>query len=341
MHNMTFGNKEKKMVKRYYDNTRIQEFRACPRKFFFRHVVHWSGEGFSPPLLFGSSWHTAMDAVWRIMSDKGNAQNLNTQEIAEAAFGEFMEEWLEGGGPDPKEMDPIDMARLEPRTPMIALEMLYAYVDQRRSLFQRDSFELLEVEHPFAVPLDPNDDDLMYVGRLDKIFRVKEGVIGGEHKTTSLYRKDGYFRSTFVDSFSPNSQVDGYMHALRILYGPEAKEVWIDGALVHKTVHEGFTFIPVERTKKHLEAWLWETRAWIANIEANWAAIEQVSPNDTYMAAFPKNTSACQDFARNGQYMELCKMWPNPTCKECPAGVKVGPWGPFERLEWNRSGLEE
>ena len=119
----------------------------------------------------------------------------------------------------------------------------------------------------------------------------------------------------FLDSFSPNSQIDGYLHAARILYGDEVKACWIDASLVHKTVHDEFKIIPIERQFTQLDSWLWETRHWIQEIEGNWNALSDHGPenqydmsDDPYMAAFPKNTGACQDFARSCTYIDLCKM---------------------------------
>ncbi len=331
------------MEDRYYDNTRVSEFRTCPRKFFYRHVMDWVSVGFSPPLLFGSSWHSAMDEVWKVMSESNNAQSLGTQEVAELGYAAFMKTWVEGGGPETDDIDEEWQYRLSFRNPMVALEMLYGYVDARRSLFQRDSFELLSIEQPFAVPLDPEDETLFYVGRFDKVFRVKEGIIIGEHKTTSLYARQGGFRPMFIDSFSPNSQVDGYLHAARVLYGDEVKSCWIDAALVHKTEHDFFKIIPIERQFNQLDAWLWETHHWIDEIEGNWNAVKEQSVNgsdEPYMAAFPKNTSSCQDFARNCPYIDLCKMIPNPIGRDLPGGYEEEHWSPFERLGLDKIGLE-
>jgi hypothetical protein len=336
------------MTDRYFDNTRVSEFRTCQRKFFYRHVMDWASVGFAPPLLFGSSWHAAMDAIWETMGDKKNAQSLGTEEVAHVGYDAFMKEWVEGGGPEVDDINEDWEYKLGFRNPMVALEMLYGYVDERRPLFQRDSFELISIEQPFAVPLDPEDDTLFYVGRFDKVFRVKEGIIIGEHKTTSLYAKVGGFRPMFIDSFSPNSQVDGYLHAARVLYGTEVKSCWIDAALVHKTEHDFFKIIPIERQFAQLDAWLWETRSWIDGIEANWARVLEKSPEGDfdmreakYMAAFPKNTNACQDFARNCPYIDLCKMIPNPLGRDTPAGFANEHWSPFDRLDLGKIGLEK
>jgi hypothetical protein len=129
-----------------------------------------------------------------------------------------------------------------------------------------------------------------------------------------------------------------------MLYGDECKAVWVDGALVHKKVHDGFIFIPVERQTSQLDAWLWETRYFIDQIEGNWDAMRgQNDPKAPYMSAFPKCTNSCQDFARNCSYIDLCKSWSNPQghTRTAPEGYKQDPWSPFDRLELSKIGLKK
>jgi hypothetical protein len=326
------------MKDKYFDNTRISEFRSCPRKFYFRHVKDWTGSGFSAPLAFGSAWHSAMDTIWPLLC--GAAAERDDEAVVQAGYASFVEKWVESNGTHPEEMGPEEIEDLGARTPFVGMEMLYEYVLKRRKFLSE--IELLSVEQPFAVPLDPSDPDLFYVGRLDKVFRYRDDIIIGEHKTTSLYKAKGGFRSTFLDQWSPNSQVDGYLHAVHILYGDKAKQLWIDGALVHRKHHDEFIFIPIERQFAQLDAWLWETRNWISQIDGHWEASQDPGAADhSYMAAFPKNTSACQDFARNCSYIDLCKAWSNPLKRPTPQGFIEEAWSPFDRLELDTIGMKK
>lgn len=337
--------KKTEMKDKYNDNTRIEGFRTCARKYYFRHVINLVKEGTpSPALVFGGAWHAAMDSIWNDLA--GGAPNWGDQEVVERAYEAFMDKWVSEGMSDLDDMSPEDIKDLGARTPLVAHEMLYEYVLQRREFLSK--IELLAVEQPFAVPLDLENPDLLYVGRLDKVFRYKKDVLVAEHKTTSLYRKEGYFRNTFIDQFSPNSQIDGYIHALRVLYGDEAKGVWVDGALVHRNVHDGFIFIPIERQLAQLDAWLWETRYWISQINFNYDALNHMheiagAPAEElqkYMPAFPKNTSACQDYNVNCPYLNICKGVANPAGIDgTPLGYKEDPWSPFDRLQLEKIGM--
>lgn len=229
--------------------------------------------------------------------------------------------------------------RPEIRNAQTAMEMLYNYVEERKGMLGSRDFELLEIEKPFAVPLDPDDQSLIYIGRLDKVFRYQKRIYIGEHKTTSMYKREGPFQNAFVDSFSPNSQVDGYLYAAYHTYGKEFKAVWIDAALVHKDIHDGFRFIPVERQFSQIDTWLWEVRYWISQIEANKEVYRDISGtpgighnSNPYLPAFPKNTVSCTQYG-GCPYLDVCKMWSNPEEYDKPTGFRVEKWEPFDELK--------
>lgn len=312
---------------RLYDNTRLSDYKRCPRLFYYRHVRDWTPDGVRPPLAFGAAWHSAQEVIWAGMIPP--AQMPSRQVLAKAAQDAFIRTWIAEGMPAPDVIDYEMEKELSPRTPAQALEMIVAYVERLEKV--RDDFELVHIERPFAVPLDPEDDTLFYVGKIDKIVRRRGKIIGIEHKTTTAYRKGGKFRSNFLDSFSPNSQVDGYLYALHLMFPDRVGGVWVDAALVHK-VDEGFTFIPVERQLQHLDGWLWEARNWIARLERDKAAAANCRASAPYMDAFPKNTNSCWDFNSSCSYLPLCKVWSNPIDKPIPAGFTAKRWDPLEHL---------
>ena len=165
-----------------------------------------------------------------------------------------------------------------------------------------------------------------------------------EHKTTTAYKKNGPFRNEYMDSWSPNSQVDGYLYAGHMLYGQNVKELWVDAALVHKQVHDGFKFIPVNRSISMLDGWLYETRFWIEMIQQETEKLKKLrdsgdSNNLSFLPAFPKNTGACFHYA-GCPYRDICKMVNNPEhYDEPPMGYKEEHWSPFDVLELEKIGM--
>ena len=264
------------------------------------------------------------------------AVQTSTQALVKEALRVWIERWEENSdNEDPNQMI-NDKGRPEVRNSGTAMEMLFNYIEERKAFMSE--CRLVSVEQPFAVPLDENEPDLYYVGRLDKVVKYQNRHIIIEHKTTTSYKKDGPFRDDFTMSFSPNSQIDGYLYAGHMLYGKSLKSVWVDGALVHASVHDGFRFIPVDRQLSHLSSWLWETRYWIAQIEANERALEGRNSQEEldYMPAFPKNTSACTNYG-GCPYLDLCKMVSDPSVREDFPGYLTKKWEPFDELEFQRA----
>lgn len=315
---------------RAYDNTRISAYKDCPRMYYFRHVLHWTREGTEWPLVFGSSWHAAMDSVWQQLLAPGKTGPIQHELVARGAYKKFVETWIEEGAPPPEQIDYEMQQEIAPRTPVHALEMLMGYVHAKAKLL--DDMELIAVEEPFAVPIDPLEKTF-YVGKIDKKVRLKSSgrVRGIEHKTTTAYRKGGPFRSAYVDSFSPNSQVDGYLFALHMTYPDNVDGVWVDASLVHKT-EEGFMFIPISKQMKMLDAWLWETKDWIKRIEADKEELHYTQESDPYMKAFPRNTNSCWNFNRQCPYFNMCKAWPNPKGRSMPDDMIESKWDPLKEM---------
>lgn len=322
--------------KRMVDNTMISDHRTCDRYFYYRHIRGLTPETTSPALVFGSAWHDAMDVVWKLLTKN---PEIDTTKCAELAFLDWHINWKKAGFPGLDEMSGDIDYRFAVRNPATALEMIYSYIEKRRSFISK--CEMIAIEQPFAVPLDPRDNNLIYVGRLDKVVKHEGEIKIIEHKTSSEYAKGPGFKRSFADSFSPNSQIDGYLFAGRMLYGSHCRNILVDAALVHKEHHDTFAFFPIRRQEAHLDAWLWETRVRIDQIEANLSAFTKSPKSAPYMAAFPKNTSSCTKY--NGcQYLDLCKMWANPKGREeVPDGFKYEVWEPFDLLKLNKINLRK
>ena len=129
---------------RYYDNTRVSDYRSCPRYAYLRHIRHLSPERTGLALVFGLSWHDAMDVTWKMV----NADLYDTDTVVRASMAAFLKTWVEEGMKWPLEMH--EEEKLLPRTPSVATEMLYNYIYERGEFIKK--CELLAVERPFAVP---------------------------------------------------------------------------------------------------------------------------------------------------------------------------------------------
>ncbi len=324
----------------YFDNTRVSCAKNCLRQYYLRHIRDWVRDGKSIALSFGSSWHAAMDTAWGLFwtdhSDK---------EILTAAISAFNKHWTEEENlPAWETITPEQEDQFAPRTPGIAAEMLHNYISLRRPMLKKH-YSLVSIERPFAVPIFSDSSPIFYIGKLDKV--IKENATGKhiivEHKTTTAYKKNGPFRTDYFESWSPNSQVDGYLYAGNMIYGQgNVKEVWVDAALVHKQVHDGFKIIPVNRQLPILDTWLHETRFWITIIqsETDRYASDGESQSRPAFYSFPKNTGACSHYSGCG-FRDICKMISNPDAEDSPPlGYKEEHWEPFDILGLEKIGFK-
>lgn len=300
-------------------HSRISDLTRCERFFYFKAIAGWELDTPRYPLAFGAAWHKAMDTVWL------DIKHADVADVADAAYAAFLMSWEEEGLPHPDDMGPAEIEKVGFRHPFTAYEMLINYVAVRKSWISE--CEILKVEDIFQIALS---DDVDYSGKIDKVVTRRGSIHGIEHKTTSAYKKDGPFKKSFLETFTPDSQIDGYLYAGHKKYGSRFKGIYVDGALVHKTVHDGFCMVPIQRHLKQLEAWRWETLERVRYIRLH---MELTNDGEDFMRAWPKNTNSCWDFNAACPYLDLCKSWPDPRGKELPAGYVVDEWDPFVRLE--------
>jgi hypothetical protein len=317
-----------------YDSTRLDAAKNCMRYYYLRHCKNWRADSVAPALAFGGAWSSSMDVMWSRHKDLYSSK-ASRSEVIEVSYQAFITKWTSEGFPHPDDMSPDTIDDLTPRTPMIAQEMLYHYADAREHILGSTDFELLTIEQPFIIPLDPEDPTLFYVGRMDKKFRLRNDIYGLDHKTSSLYSKSGVFQSTWLDSWAMNSQLDGYSYAGHYEHGDKFAGIWIDGALVHKSVHDGFKIVPIDKQLPQLDRWLWNTRTWVDQIEANKEVLAEREVADTpYLAAFPMNEKSCISYNSRCPYFDVCRMIGNPAkLKEPPIGFKVEKWEPLNELK--------
>lgn len=315
----------------YNDNTRLGDYKKCPRFFYLRHIKGWRPQGTAIPLIFGLCWHDAMDAVW-IGYEKVKNGTITERDLVDISMMAFENTWIDNGMKPFADMDLQDFEMLGARTPMVAKEMITHYIEKRRHVL--DEAELLAAERPFAVPLYPDRTDVWYIGRRDKDIRLNGDLIIIEHKTTTEYKVDGGFKTSYIEGWYPNSQCEGYIYAANIEYKERARYVWVDAALVHKKVHDAFRFIPVSAALSTMDAWLWEARDWSNRIESEMVRLHDTKPGASIMSSFPRNTDQC-----NGKYglcpfLNICRGYSNPSIvEEAPAGYIHEPWNPFELLK--------
>ena len=316
---------------KYFDNTMVECYRRCERKFYFRHVRHWTPQSTAIPLVFGLSWHSAMDYIWQ---NAGKSKNTLIKESVDI----FTDTWKKEGMSD----DDATQLTFYPRSIGRAHEMITYYIGKYEHWLQ--TIQLLHIEVPFSVPLGiSNTQNIMYMGRLDKVYRdpgLNNRIVICDHKTTSSDAPSWY------ESFSPNSQIDGYLYAGNMLYGSEFWGIMIDGATVMKgtkgkekrsdrdmPIGISFPRIPMSRQLNQLDAWHWEVTDTIMNIMHDIDILDRVY-DAPYLPTFPKKTTSCFCYG-SCIYKDICKMIANPHTQQVdiPDGFIISEWSPMKTDE--------
>ena len=120
-----------------------------------------------------------MDVVWKGIKE---LPSLSNDELCEVSYEAFKEEWSKFDLPPADNLDEAMIERFGARVPDTAFFMLQNYIEKRRAFIE--DVELLAVEKPFAVPLFPDNPDILYVGRRDKDIRWNGRVWAGEYINT-------------------------------------------------------------------------------------------------------------------------------------------------------------
>ena len=307
---------------RFFDNSTLDSMRVCARRYYYSKVRRWKPDRTNIALVFGSGWHASMDFLW--------ANPLATaEEVWEKGF---LVEW------NKSEFVESDLFDTFPRTPARAFDMLKKYIERYQSWLEHN-IEVVEIEKPFIVPLSESYQNLFYIGKWDKLYKEGKFYHIIDHKTSSS------FADSWLNSWSPNGQVDGYLYAGHMEYGDLFKSVLIDGALVSKTQID-FRRVPIERQIDMLDNWKWDVIDLIEQImyyENRLSEERAAKESPKFLKAFPKCTTSCTSYFGKCPYLDLCKYVPNPETyvgEDKPEGFVTDTWKPFNIAETPEGSFE-
>ena len=160
------------------DNTMISSFHACPKQFYWRHVLHLVlVQDKRMALFFGSAVHSALEVFYR-----GGSQD--------DALSTFVSEY------------PPSITGDDKRTTSLGIVILDGYFKK----WLPERWEVLQVETALQFELA---SDLIFCGKVDLIIKVIGEVHIVDHKTQSSSL------SSYIPK--PNHQFSGYIYGTRCL----------------------------------------------------------------------------------------------------------------------------
>ena len=146
--------------------------------------------------------------------------------------------------------------------------------------------KIVAIEQDFALEM-PNG--AMFSGRMDQVVEEQGEIWVRDHKTTS------YLSGVWLESFSPDIQMDGYSWACREIFG-RCSGVIIDGILVSKTKND-FARIRSPRSPTMLDEFPSQFATVIARME-----------RDILTKSWMKSTGNCYSFYNRAcDFVPLCK----------------------------------
>jgi hypothetical protein len=195
------------------DNSILNVFGLCPRKFLYRKILNLVPLKVSPALSFGTAFHAGLESYY-----SGNEPVDVLKAFADAALAEASSLTLSRG--EAKENGMKEEHSIE-----FGLDLMMKYMNHYP--LQNENFKIMKdakgksmLEMGFALHL--NNGTL--IGKMDGV--PDPGDLF-EHKTTS-----SYINSEFLSQYTVHNQISLYMAALRDLLGKTPRKCIVNCIMV-------------------------------------------------------------------------------------------------------------
>lgn len=268
--NDSFSKKEP-LLQLFLDSTSLNEFKICPRRYYYSIVMGYQPAEQSVHLTFGILLHQAVEHYWLLRLNDGcvHAEALR-RIVKEMMVATWDAERGRGWQTDHKAKNRFTLLRT-----------VVWYLDK----YQDDPVETLRVHGRVAVELpfkistnyeSSRGEQFVLCGKIDRL-----GQLNGNKYITDIKSTSRPTNSLWYSRFSPDNQFSIYAIASRLIYQTEVLGVLVDGCQIVQSFSEFGRGI-VQRTPEQLDAWLEDLGMFLTNLE--WCA-----KNDNW----PMNDSVC------------------------------------------------
>jgi len=295
-------------IPRSLDNTALDLYMTCPRKYFYAMVLNRRKTGLTKPALaYGSCWHKILETHYKSGGDADlvrvaaitswqehdNPEDHRTVERALSSYEQYVARW----GEHDKEVQGWGRTVGYPAAPMVEIAT--------------------ELSWPGA--LHP------YTGKIDRIFEHQGLYFVEDHKSSSA------LGAYYFSQFDPSNQMMGYAWLAQLVSGHPIAGVRINAHGVLKTMSK-FERQTVSFSPERLTEWGANLNAWVRRIDKSMAMIEFVTPppEETLLTAFPHNFNACAGKYGQCVYSDVCTMPARLRNKVLEADFSEFPWNPLD-----------
>lgn len=307
-----------------YDSSKLDDYVACPRRYFYAHILGWRRDLPSHDLYFGQAWHLAREH-----------QLLYGYEDIDGAFTKFLQYYR-------LQFDEATDSIYAPKTPAGVLNALLKFYQEHsqdmieNEVIERNGVKLTEISG--TVPISENRK-LHY--KMDShMRRLADGkVFSKDHKSTT----GKYINSDqWANQFYLGIQNGTYTHCLYCQYPIEdVLGVEFEGcgfeylqrgsanrpAGYHATIKQ----IPAFKKPEQMNVWLWNINAIMDDLERDMDRLFHCNIEDLVLKSFQQRPKSCGDY-RGCTYHDFCLSWSNPLqrCGCPPIGYREDFWNPEE-----------
>lgn len=301
-----------RLLPRPLDNTALDAYMTCPRKYYYGMVLHRRSRGsLSPALAYGTTWHAIMEAHYKTGGDTKavveaavaswkpheNPDDHRTLERCVSEYGKYLEKW---GDYDAEAVNWGETVGY-PTSPVIECPA--------------------EAWWPGA--LHP------YTGKIDRIFTHQGLYYVEDHKTTSAMGAS-YFRQ-----FDPSNQMMGYAWLAQLYSGLPIAGVRINAHAVLKGSSK-FERQTIMYSQERLEEWARNLNVWVKRIDFSYKVAQNerdiglVDNDEADLRAFPHNFQACAGKYGQCTYTDVCTMPARIRGRILEDAFDERPWNPLD-----------
>lgn len=260
------------LLQTHLDSTSLNEFKICPRRYFYSIVMGYQPMEQSVHLTFGILLHQVVEHYWIArLKDECNHEEALRRVVKELMIATWDGERNRPWTPDNKVKNRFTLVRT-------AIWYLDKYQDDPiETLVLNDG--RIGVELPFRLGTNyqtQTGEQFVLCGKIDRL-----GTLNNNKYVTDVKTTQRTINNWWYDRFSPDNQFSVYSIAAKIIFETEVLGILVDACQVVQTFSD-FQRGIVQRTPEQLEQWMNDLGFFLAQLE--WCARNN---------EWPLNDSAC------------------------------------------------